>query len=70
MLIDQEQLRLENENVFDEVEKVDNILNIMDADPELLHINNDDINEDVRELDVTAPPSGTSFVSRSSTFPV
>ena len=53
-----EQLKADEDNAFEDAERVDDILNVMDMDL----INNVD--------DVTAPPSGTSLVSRSSTFPV
>lgn len=53
-----EQLKADEDNAFEDAERVDDILNVMDMDL----INNVD--------DVTAPPSGASLVSRSSTFPV
>ena len=54
-----EQIRLE------EAEKVHSLLDMVDIQDQLLKV--EEMNE---STDNTAPPSGVSLISRSSTFPV
>ena len=61
-----EQMRLEADRALEEAEKVESLLDMMEEENKLLVV------EEVEEgdTDTTAPPSGVSLISRSSTFPV
>ena len=59
----QEQIRLE------EAEKVESLLDMMEDENQLLRVEVVELVEEV-DTDNTAPPSGASLISRSSTFPV
>ena len=54
---------MEEENAFEEADRVDQILNVLEVNDDLIDDNNDND-------DITAPPSGASLMSRSTTFPV
>ena len=63
-----EQMRLEMEadRALEEAEKVESLLDMMEEENKLVVV------EEMEEgdTDTTAPPSGVSLISRSSTFPV
>ena len=59
-------MRLEADRALEEAEKVETLLDMMEEENKLLVV------EEAEEgdTDTTAPPSGVSLISRSSTFPV
>ena len=61
-----EQMRLEMEadRALEEAEKVESLLDMMEEENKLVVV------EEMEDTDTTAPPSGVSLISRSSTFPV
>ena len=59
----QEQMRLEADRALEEAEKVESLLDMMEEENKLVMVEEGD-------TDTTAPPSGVSLISRSSTFPV
>ena len=59
-------MRVEEEHAFDDADA--DILNVRDENEDLLQINK--IIESCNNEDITAPPSGASLISRSSTFPM
>ena len=58
-----EQMRLEADRALEEAEKVESLLDMMEEENKLVMVEEGD-------TDTTAPPSGVSLISRSSTFPV
>ena len=68
-----DQLKVEEEIALEDAGRIDKILNHMDnhtSDEEEILVINQDPFENLDNNDNTAPPSGVSLVSRSSTFPV
>ena len=61
----QEQMRLEADRALEEAEKVESLLDVMEEEDRLLRVEEGEV-----DTDTTAPPSGVSLISRSSTFPV
>ena len=55
---------LKEQMKVEEAEKVDSLLDMLEDEDQFLKV------EEVRGTDHTAPPSGVTLVSRSSTFPV
>ena len=55
---------LKEQMKVEEAEKVDSLLDMLEDEDQYLKV------EEVRGTDHTAPPSGVTLVSRSSTFPV
>ena len=69
----QDQLKVEEEIALEDAGRIDKILNHMDnhtSDEEEILVINQDPFENLDNNDNTAPPSGVSLLSRSSTFPV
>ena len=64
-----EQMRLEMEadRALEEAEKVESLLDMMEEENKLVVVEE---MEEMEDTDTTAPPSGVSLISRSSTFPV
>ena len=60
-----EQMRLEADRALEEAEKVESLLDVMEEENRLLRVEEGEV-----DTDTTAPPSGVSLISRSSTFPV
>ena len=56
-------MRLEADRALEEAEKVESLLDMMEEENKLVMVEEGD-------TDTTAPPSGVSLISRSSTFPV
>ena len=68
-----DQLKVEEEIALEDAGRIDKILNHMDnhtSDEEEILVINQDPFENLDNNDNTAPPSGVSLLSRSSTFPV
>ena len=61
-----EQMRLEADRALEEAEKVESLLDMMEEENKLLVVEEGEEGD----TDTTAPPSGVSLISRSSTFPV